>query len=149
MVTDADASSAVGGGAARAVRAGGSIRVMRWTARWLGRMGIVSAACALIGAGGCAAPRDTTFRSPPGRYAEAFEAARASLREAGFEVERADARLGVITTAPLHEAGLFTPWAGIGDSVGEAWEDTLNDRWRRAEIRRRRAPGTCGRVWAP
>jgi hypothetical protein len=100
------------------------------------RMMLVCAAAAWVALSGCASSGgDAGFRAESGRYAEAFAAARGTLRDAGFELTREDARLGVLETAPLHEAGFMTPWAGVGDSLAEGWEDTLNDRWRRAEVR--------------
>ncbi|MBL0920811.1 MAG: hypothetical protein IBJ10_01645 [Phycisphaerales bacterium] len=75
----------------------------------------------------CAAPnRSTSFEAAPGEYARAFEAAKAELREAGFELDRVDARAGVITTRPSASAGFFTPWTTHEQTLGAEWDGTMN-----------------------
>ena len=59
---------------------------------------------------GCATSRPAEFATAPGGYAAAFDAAREVLREFRFELERVDARSGIITTRPKATAGLATLW---------------------------------------
>ena len=91
-------------------------------------------ACALAHLAGCAASRTgapadaatapiagaphdpATFTVPAGRYAHAFDAARDTLRERGYTLERVDARAGVITTRPRTEPALAGAPAGAGSS---------------------------------
>lgn len=84
----------------------------------------------------CAAPqRSTTFETPAGEYTRAFEAAKDELRAAGFELERVDARAGVITTRPSASAGLFTPWVRDEQSFGAEWDGAANAERRVVTVR--------------
>lgn len=67
-------------------------------------------------------------------YAEAFDAARDVLRERGFELDRVDARAGVITTAPRASAGLATPWIQHSPTLREASGATLHPDRRMAIV---------------
>ncbi len=87
-----------------------------------------------LAAAGCAAPKAVTFEAPPGRYAEAFEAARNELRAAGFELDRVDAQSGVITTRARASAGVFTPWIGDESTPEAEFESTLNLQRRHVRI---------------
>lgn len=60
---------------------------------------------------GCqVAPRSDRFQAPAGGYEQAFDAVKDVLREHRFELERVDARRGVITTRPRASSGWATPW---------------------------------------
>src|SRR5688572_21910093 len=92
---------------------------------------LVALAAAL--AVGCAAQPvgDGGLAVPPDRYAEVFDAARAVLRDARFDLERVDARAGVITTHPKKSIGLFSPWDGEQSTLRQEADDLFN-RQRRA-----------------
>lgn len=84
----------------------------------------------------CAAPqRSTTFETGAGEYTRAFEAAKDELRAAGFELERVDARAGVITTRPSASAGIFTPWVRDEQSFGAEWDGAANAERRIVTVR--------------
>lgn len=84
----------------------------------------------------CAAPkRSTTFETAAGEYPRAFEAAKDELRAAGFELERVDARAGVITTRPSASAGLFTPWVSDEQTIGAEWDGAANAERRVVTVR--------------
>ena len=99
---------------------------------------------ALIAAGGCAAPvapgkpygdPPESARVPADRYAAAFDAAVAALRDAGFRLDRVDERFGRITTAPAFVATALEPWHGRIAHAARAGESTLNQQRRRARVR--------------
>lgn len=69
-----------------------------------------------------------------GQYAGAFEAAKKVLADYHFELDRVDARGGVITTAPLPSAGLATPWDNTQSGLMDEWEDLVNHQLRRARV---------------
>lgn len=84
---------------------------------------------------GCASePAPSTVSVPPGRYTQAFEAAKDAVRQTGFELDRVDARAGVITSRERATAGFATPWTGVETTMGQAWDGLLNDLRRRIEI---------------
>jgi hypothetical protein len=88
---------------------------------------------------GCVAPprvmeAPAEAQIPAGRYAAAFDAARESLIDLGFELERVDARFGVISTRPKSTAGLATPWHREQSTLEQEVEDLLNGQFRRAII---------------
>lgn len=86
--------------------------------------------------GACAAaPTATSFDAPPGDYTRAFEAARDELRDAGFELDRVDARAGVITTRPHASAGFFTPWVADEQTLADDWDGTFNAEQRVVTVR--------------
>lgn len=60
--------------------------------------------------GGCRASGPTTLTIQGRQYEAAFDAAKDEIRKLGFELQRVDARGGVIATAPESTAGLATPW---------------------------------------
>lgn len=85
---------------------------------------------------GCGAtPRPATaLPIPAGRYAEAFDAARESLRDLRFDLERVDARLGVITSKPHATDGLATPWDLEQTTTRQEVEDLAHEQRRRVRI---------------
>jgi hypothetical protein len=86
---------------------------------------------------GCTAPPLTTAPEllvEPGQYAAAFEAAKGALVERGYELERVDAREGVITSRPRTSAGLMTPWSSEHTSARQEVEDLVNDQERRVRV---------------
>jgi hypothetical protein len=86
---------------------------------------------------GCAVPGSTaptTFVIAPGHYSAAFDAAIESLIDLGFELERVDARHGIITTAAKSSAGLASPWHRHQSTFGQEVEDLLNRQVRRAIV---------------
>jgi hypothetical protein len=91
----------------------------------------------LLTLGGCASPRadqPVELVFAPGRYLAAFDAGRASLIDLGFELERVDARLGIIVTRAKGTAGLASPWDREQSSLGQECEDLVNRHYRRATI---------------
>jgi len=78
-------------------------------------------------------PAAASFTIPVETYAQAFETARTELKRRRFEIERVDARTGVILTQPKTGAGLLAPWTlAPGARIGE---DTLNAQSRIVEVR--------------
>lgn len=82
---------------------------------------------------GCNAPQRTVSGETP--YARSFEAAKSVLRDASFELDRVDARAGIITTHPRSSAGLATPWIDHTETLGEATSDLMNSDRRIAVVR--------------
>jgi hypothetical protein len=66
----------------------------------------------------------------PGMQADAFDAAREALMSYRFAIDRVDARRGVLTTHPKRTAGLLSPWDREQSSVGQEWEDLINEQQR-------------------
>ena len=100
---------------------------------------MVAAALATGLAAGCASPGEyaapaAEAQIPAGRYGAAFEAARETLVDLGFEMERIDARLGVITTKPKSSVGLAAPWDAVQSKPQQELEDLLNRQFRRATV---------------
>ena len=99
-------------------------------------LAILLLACCL---GGCASnrastkPAAATFVVEADDYEHAFEAAKGVLLDRHYELERVDARAGIILTRPRTGAGLLTPWKiGPGSRLGE---DTVNAQGRVVEVR--------------
>ncbi len=91
---------------------------------------------ALVLLGGCAtSPQPSEFTIGPGAYPEAFEVARDELRRAGFEVERVDARSGVITTRSKGSSGIATPWNQDESSLGQEFTALAHHRRRKVIVR--------------
>ncbi|MBK9188459.1 MAG: hypothetical protein IPM33_05825 [Phycisphaerales bacterium] len=82
-------------------------------------------------AGGGGSPR---VEIPAGMYAQAFDAARETLREHRFTIERVDAEAGVVTTRAKTTAGLGTPWDSEQSSLEQEFEDLVNDQRRRVRV---------------
>jgi hypothetical protein len=97
---------------------------------------LLAAAMALCG---CVAPAHlregaAEAQVPAGGYAAAFDAARESLIGMGFELDRVDARLGIIRTLPKSSAGLATPWHREQSTLEQEVEDLFNRQFRIAVI---------------
>lgn len=76
----------------------------------------------------------STFRIPSAEYAIYFDSARDVLREYHFDLERVDARAGVITTRPVAAAGWATPWIDHASTWTQATDDLLHRNRRTASI---------------
>ncbi len=77
-------------------------------------------------------------------YERVFDAARSTLMEYRFSIDRVDARRGVITTHPKRTNGLASPWDREQSSFGQEWEDLINEQQRVVRIefdRPERGPG--------
>jgi hypothetical protein len=84
---------------------------------------------------GCASPKGTvSFVIPAEQYGEAIEAARATLRDARFTVDRVDSQAGVVSTFAKPSAGLGTPWDREQATLGEEVSDYVNQQERVASI---------------
>jgi len=88
----------------------------------MSRLAWLLVSVATLLSGGCSrAPAPEFIDIPADNYAEAFQATKDVLRAWGFELDRVDARLGVVTTHPRASAGLATPWIphsrGLADST--------------------------------
>ncbi len=59
-----------------------------------------------------------------------FDAARETLMDYRFALDRVDARRGVITTHPKRTAGIATPWDQEQSGIDQEWEDLLNEQRR-------------------
>lgn len=80
---------------------------------------------------GCARlHHDSTVAVSSGAYASSFEHAKQVLRDQNFDLDRVDARTGVITTKPKSTAGLATPWDAEQTSLGAEADDFLSNRAR-------------------
>ncbi|MEM8781364.1 MAG: hypothetical protein AAGE65_00790 [Planctomycetota bacterium] len=64
------------------------------------------------------------FQVEPGRRVAALEAAVATLRDAGYAVDRADYRLGVVTTRPEPVPTALEPWHGSRQLQSDPWAAT-------------------------
>lgn len=108
--------------------------------------GMMTAALLTVTAGlaGCATRGPTELAVEPGSYAATFDAARHVLREARFDLERVDARGGVLTTAAKPTAGLATPWDAEQQTAGQEVEDLLQHQQRRVRITFESAGGEAG-----
>ncbi|MBL8759794.1 MAG: hypothetical protein JNL50_00685 [Phycisphaerae bacterium] len=105
---------------------------------------VLALAWALAGVGGCASTGGpSTFAVAPGGYARAFDAARESLRDEYFSIDRVDAEAGVIVTFPKSSAGLATPWDGEQSTLGQEWEDLAADQRRTVRVVFEREPGSA------
>lgn len=84
---------------------------------------------------GCASvPRDVVTTVPAANYASTFEAAKATLRDYRFVIERVDARAGVITTRAKPTAGLITPWDKEQSTTRQELEELINQETRTVRI---------------
>lgn len=88
-------------------------------------------------------PGEPEFTVEAGGYAASFARAKDVLREYEFELERVDARAGVITTAPRPWAGGATPWIPHASTFGDAVEGLANDERRTVRVEFL-APGATG-----
>lgn len=100
----------------------------------------VLAACFLglvgVALGGCAGAGkvSTEVAVAPGRYAEAFEAAKDVLRSYQFDLDRVDAVSGVVTTHGRGSSGLATPWIPHGSSFGDGVSGAIERERRVAAV---------------
>ncbi|HYE60906.1 MAG TPA: hypothetical protein VD997_02825 [Phycisphaerales bacterium] len=83
---------------------------------------------------GCSRPTSPEFQVGTGRYAAAFDAARETLRDYRFQLERVDAQQGVITTQPKATAGLVSMWDKDQSSLSQEVDDTVNNQSRVVRI---------------
>jgi len=84
---------------------------------------------------GCASPRGgVSFTIPHDRYDQAITAARETFLDARFEIDRVDARRGIVETRPKPSAGLGTPWDTEQATLRQEWEDLLNQHERVARL---------------
>ncbi len=93
------------------------------------------AAYAALGSG-CASSHATSrvVDVEPGKYSEAFDAARETLRDYDFTLDRVDARAGVITSEPRFSVGLANPADPVQSTLGQEWRDLMNQQDRRVRI---------------
>lgn len=68
------------------------------------------------------------------RYSEAFDAAVDALREVGMETALRDRDGGVIESQPHRAGGLGEPWRTDNSGLGQAAENTVATRRRRARL---------------
>ena len=107
---------------------------------------------ALAALAGCSTPPGPTpaasFTFDAATYEEAFDAAKDVLREMSFDLDRVDARRGVITTRARSSSGFMTPWIAHADSSEEAVEGVLHRDRRTAIVNFRAAdpPAPIGSV---
>jgi hypothetical protein len=84
---------------------------------------------------GCASvPQDVSTSIPASNYASTFEAAKATLRDYRFVIERVDARAGVITTRSKPTAGLITPWDKEQSTTRQELEELINQEVRTVRV---------------
>ena len=87
------------------------------------------------GVGGCRVSGPTSAEVPAGRYGEAFEVVKDELRAQGYELERVDARAGVITTRPRASSGFWTPWVTDERRLRDELESSVHRQRRVVEVR--------------
>jgi hypothetical protein len=87
---------------------------------------------ALLLAGCASAPPEIAVA--PGQYGRAFDEARETLVRYRFELERVDARTGVITSRPKSTGGLATPWNRDQSTLYQELEDLGNEQRRVVRI---------------
>ena len=103
---------------------------------------LLGALAALLPGCGTTPRPATALPIPSGRYAEAFDAAREALRDLRFDLERVDARLGVITSRPHATDGLATPWDLDQTSSRQEVQDLMHQQRRRVRLGVRRGVAT-------
>lgn len=112
----------------------------------------VAGAVLAAAGGGCASTQGpASVEIEAGQFGEAFVAARETLRELRFPLERVDAAEGVITTSAKASSGLATPWDREQSSLSQEVEDLLNHQSRRVRITfvpREEAGATAEDRWA-
>ena len=106
---------------------GGYTAVMRYH--------VLLLAVLLLGVSGCRVSGPTTTAIGGDRYAEAFDEVKDVLREQGFELERVDARAGIITTRPQSSSGFFTPWVTSERRLRDEVESSFHRQRRVATVR--------------
>ncbi len=93
-----------------------------------------AALCASALLPGCATTDTGPLTIEPSRYAAAFDAARAVLRERDYVLERTDAQAGIITTSLKTTAGAATPWDQDQTNAGQEAEDLFNRQARAVRV---------------
>jgi hypothetical protein len=90
----------------------------------------------LVLASGCAKPpQGPAFLTiDSARYQEAFDAAMDAARANDMSPSLRDRRLGLIDSEPSIAGSIIEPWRTGGDSLGQAWENTLVFQRRRARF---------------
>ena len=89
----------------------------------------------VMGSWGCAsAPREGDSPLVTEEYASSFAAVQDVLREYRFELERIDARHGVITTRSKPTAGLVTPWDREQTTTRQEVEELINQELRMVRV---------------
>ncbi|MEM1097339.1 MAG: hypothetical protein AAGH92_00990 [Planctomycetota bacterium] len=86
---------------------------------------------------GCVAPEGPvagTTRVEPTQKIDVLETAVVVLRDAGYAVDRADYRLGVVTSRPAPVATVFEPWHADRQLQGDAWSATAGNLQRVVRI---------------
>lgn len=68
------------------------------------------------------------------RYGEAFDASIDALRDVGMETSLRDRDGGVIESQPRRSGGLLEPWRSDNDGIGQAAENSVATRRRRARV---------------
>ncbi len=71
---------------------------------------------------------------PAGRYTQAFNAARETVRSLRFDLDRVDARQGVLSTRAKPTDGLATPWDLEQSTTQQEIEDLVNQQTRRIRV---------------
>ncbi|MCC6660485.1 MAG: hypothetical protein IT437_06320 [Phycisphaerales bacterium] len=86
--------------------------------------------------GGCASARRGDAITPiaAGQYEAAFQAAKDVLAGYHYDLQRVDARAGIISTAPRPSPGLAAPWDNDQSTIAGEWEDLLNQQMRRVRV---------------
>jgi hypothetical protein len=103
--------------------------------------GLLLPACAGGRVAGAGDPRagqpidDHQAAFEPDAYPRLFDAARETLAEYRFTLDRVDAARGIITTAPKQTAGLATPWDREQSNLGDEVSDLIHQHQRTARIR--------------
>jgi hypothetical protein len=95
---------------------------------------LVLLAYALAGCSSADRASPAELRIGPGGYAGVFDAAREAVTAFGFELDRVDARAGVITSRAKTTGGLLTPWDEEQSTARQEIEDLINDQQRRVRI---------------
>lgn len=98
-----------------------------------GTAAILGALALLIGCTSKAPVAEVRFSGE--EYAQVFQDAKDVLRRAQFELDRVDARAGVITTRPKPSAGLATPWIRQSSGLKGSISGFLHRERRVARIR--------------
>lgn len=93
------------------------------------------AACLLLGACASVPPGARTEHAvPPETYPDLFDAARETLAEHRFTLDRVDAARGVITTAPKRTTGLASLWDREQTTLAQNFEDLAHQHERVARV---------------
>ncbi len=85
---------------------------------------------------GCSAPPPVSNPAPvdPADYQATFDAAAAVLRDAGFALDRRDARFGQLTTEPKGSPTVFEPWRGDNVNTTRAVASTFGNLQRTVRV---------------